>query len=81
MYNTSMQTPYIITRYDPMSVIGQEYPRAAELLAEYGLHCGNCLGNEENTIEASAKMHNMSEEEMKEMIAEINAELQKDDEK
>ncbi len=73
-----MHSSYIITRYDPMNVIGQECPRAAELLAEYGLLCGNCLGNEENTVETSAQMHKMSEEDLLEMIEEINEELRKD---
>ncbi len=71
-------SPYVITRFDPVSIIGQECPRAAELLAEYGLHCANCYANENDTLETGAEMHNMTEEEMLEMIDEINTQLEKE---
>ena len=69
---------FVLTRYDQMTSIMQECPRAAELLAEYGLHCVNCFMNEYDTLETGAQMHGMSEEEMLEMIEEINEQLEKE---
>ena len=69
---------YVITKFDPLSVILQESPRAGELLAEYGLHCVSCFANEFDTIATGAEMHNMSDEEVDEMIDEINEQLDKE---
>lgn len=71
-------SPYVLTRYDPLRVVMEECPRAAELLAEYGLHCVNCFANEYDTLEMGAQMHEMEESEMLEMIDEINTELEKE---
>ena len=69
---------YVLTKFDLLSTITQECPRAAELLAEYGLHCVSCFANEYDTLETGAQMHGMSDEEMQEMIEEINEELEKE---
>ncbi|HVA97061.1 MAG TPA: hypothetical protein VND99_05395 [Candidatus Acidoferrales bacterium] len=69
---------YVITKFDPLSVILQECPRAAELLAEYGLHCVSCFANEFDTIATGAEMHAMSDEEVDDMIDEINEQLDKE---
>lgn len=61
-----------------MREIIKESPRAAELLTEYGLHCVNCFANEYDTLEQGSRLHNMSEDEMMEMIDEINAQLEKE---
>lgn len=73
-----MNGAYVITKFDPLSVILNECPRAAELLAEYGLHCVSCFANEFDTIATGAEMHNMTDEEVDEMIDEINTELDKE---
>lgn len=70
--------PYVITRFDALSIILEECPRAAELLAEYGLHCVNCFANQYDSLETGASMHNMTEEEMQAMIDEINTQLEKE---
>lgn len=70
--------PYVITRYDPLSIILQECPRAGDLLAEYGLQCVNCFANEYDTLETGAQMHDMTEDEMITMIDEINTQLEKE---
>ena len=36
-------SPYVLTRFDPLSIIMQESPRAVELLSEYGIHCVSCF--------------------------------------
>jgi hypothetical protein len=73
-----MQGAYVITKFDPLSIVLQECPRAGELLAEYGLHCVSCFANEFDTIATGAEMHNMSQEEVDEMIGEINGQLDKE---
>ncbi len=72
------KAPYVITRFDALSIILEESPRAAELLAEYGLHCVNCFANQYDSLETGASMHDMSEEEMQDMIDEINTQLEKE---
>jgi hybrid cluster-associated redox disulfide protein len=69
---------YVVTKYDLLGTILQESPHAAELLAEYGLHCINCFANEFDTLEMGAQVHGMSDEEMQEMINEINEQLEKE---
>lgn len=69
---------YVLTKFDLLGVIMQECPRAAELLAEYGLHCVSCFANEYDTLEMGAQVHGMSDEEMQEMIEEINEQLEKE---
>jgi hypothetical protein len=71
-------SPYVITRYDPLSIILQECPRAGDLLAEYGLQCVNCFANEYDTLETGAQMHDMNEDEMMAMIDDINTQLEKE---
>lgn len=56
----------------------EECPRAAELLEEYGIHCVGCFFSENDTLETGGAMHNMSDEEVDEMIEEINGELEKE---
>ncbi len=72
------QGAYVITKFDPLAVVLLECPRAGELLAEYGLHCVSCFANEFDTIATGAEMHNMSQEEVDEMIDEINGQLDKE---
>lgn len=69
---------YVITRYDQLSIIMEECPRAVELLTEYGLHCASCFASGFDTLEIGAQMHNMTEDEMIEMINEINTQLEKE---
>ncbi|MEK7571915.1 MAG: disulfide oxidoreductase [Patescibacteria group bacterium] len=69
--------PYLLTKYSVLGDVAVESSRAAELLAEYGLHCANCFANGFDTLENGAKVHGMSDQEMEEMIDEINEELAK----
>lgn len=72
------QGAYVVTKFDPLSIILTECPRAAELLAEYGLHCVSCFANEFDTIATGAEMHAMSDDEVDDMIDEINEQLDKE---
>jgi hypothetical protein len=73
-----VNSAYVITKFDPLKTVVDECPRAGELLADYGLHCVNCFANEYDTIETGAQMHNMTEEDVDEMIDEINEQLDKE---
>lgn len=73
-----MSEPYVVTKYDLLGMLMQECPRAAELLAEYGLHCVSCYMNDFDTLETGAQIHGMTDEEMDEMINEINLQLEKE---
>jgi hypothetical protein len=70
--------PYVITKFDKVTIFTEECPRAAELLAEYGIHCVGCFFGENDTLETGARMHNMTDAEMNEMIDEINTQLEKE---
>lgn len=73
--NTS---PYVLSKFDLLGTIMEECPKAAELLAEYGLHCISCFANQFDTLEMGAQVHGMTEEDLDEMIQEINAELEQE---
>src|SRR5258706_15244507 len=78
-HSQSKQTsPYVITKFDLLGTILEECPRAAELLAEFGLHCISCFANQFDTLEMGAQVHGMTDEEMQDMIDEVNAELEKE---
>ena len=76
--STQLTSEYVLTRYDSFSVILEECPRAGELLSDYGLHCASCFLNEYDSVEVGADSHGMTEEEMLEMLAEINGQLEKE---
>lgn len=75
---TNQSAPYVITKFDKVNIIMDESPRAAELLAEYGIHCVGCFFSEDDTLETGGQMHGMTDEEVDEMIDEINTELEKE---
>lgn len=70
---------YVLTEDTILSQIVSESPRTAELLSEYGLHCVNCFASTFDTLETGAQVHGMSNDEMKQMIDEINAQLSKEE--
>lgn len=73
-----MAGPYVLTKSDLLINIGQDCPRAAQLLAEYGLHCLTCFLREYETLEIGAKVHGMTDYELDNMIKEINKQLKKE---
>lgn len=48
------------------------YPETAEVLTDYGLHCVGCIASGFDTIEMGAKIHQLSEEEIDEMLERVN---------
>ena len=73
-----MTGPYILKKSDQLINIGQDCPRAAQLLTEYGLHCLTCFLREYETLEIGAKVHGMTDDELDNMIKEINKQLKKE---
>jgi len=49
-----------------------KYPEAAEVLTDYGLSCVGCFASSFDTIEQGAKIHQLDDEELDEMIGRIN---------
>lgn len=49
-----------------------KYPEVAEILTDYGLHCVGCFASSFDTIEMGAKIHQMTPEEIDEMIERVN---------
>jgi hypothetical protein len=74
----NQSAPYVITKFDRVNIITEESPRAAELLAEYGIHCVGCFFSENDTLETGGQMHGLTDSEVDEMIDEINTQLEKE---
>lgn len=53
-----------------------KYPQTAEVLIEYGLHCIGCAASAYDTIEAGAKMHALTDQEIDDMVAQMNSMLE-----
>jgi hybrid cluster-associated redox disulfide protein len=68
---------YAIKKESLISEITEKSPKAIELLTEYGLNCATCFLNQFDTVEGGAKLHGMTDAEIKRMIKEINEELNK----
>ena len=75
---TNSNSPYVLTKFDILLNVSQESPRAAELLAEYGLHCLGCFFSEYDTLEMGAQVHGMGVDEIDSMVSEINIQLEKE---
>jgi hydroxylamine reductase len=73
-----MQNPYVLSKFVLLADVARDCPKAAELLAEYGLHCLSCFASEIDTLEQGAQVHGMKDEEFDEMVNEINNELEKE---
>jgi len=69
---------YVIKKNTLISDITKDCPRAIELLTEYGLSCATCFLNQFDNVEAGAKLHGMTDMEIKRMIKEINEVLKKE---
>lgn len=61
-----------ITKNMNLGEVVFKYPEAAEVLTDYGLSCVGCFASSFDTIEQGAKIHQLSDEELDEMIERIN---------
>ena len=62
----------IITKDMNLGEVVFKYPEAAEVLTDYGLSCVGCFASSFDTIEQGAKIHQLDDEELNEMIERIN---------
>ncbi|HSX39270.1 MAG TPA: DUF1858 domain-containing protein [Candidatus Saccharimonadales bacterium] len=49
-----------------------KYPKLAEVLLDYGLHCVGCAANSFDTIEMGSRVHGMTDEEINDMVVRLN---------
>lgn len=62
-----------ITKDTNLAQLTAKHPQAARVLNdEYGLHCIGCFASSFDTLEAGAKIHGMSEEEVEKMMERLN---------
>lgn len=70
-----------VTKEMPINDIINNFPDVVPLLMGYGLHCVGCHFSGLDTLESGAKLHGMSDEEIKMMVKDCNElleELQKE---
>lgn len=65
-----------ITKEMNLGEVVFKYPEAAEVLTDYGLSCVGCFASSFDTIEQGAKIHQLSDEELDEMLERINEVIQ-----
>lgn len=61
-----------ITKSSNLAEVIYEYPRTAEVLNAFGLHCVGCFASAYDTIEEGAKVHGLSDEEIEKMVEKVN---------
>lgn len=61
-----------ITKDMNMADVLFKYPEVAEVFMDYGLHCVGCFAASFDTIEAGSKAHQLSDEEIEEMVSRAN---------
>lgn len=61
-----------VDRQTNIAEIVFDYPKVAEVMLAYGLHCVGCFASQFDNIEQGAQIHGMDADEVDEMIAEIN---------
>ena len=66
------ETEIKITKEMNLGEVVFKYPEAAEVLTDYGLSCVGCFASSFDTIEQGAKIHELSDEELDEMLERIN---------
>ena len=62
----------IITKDMNLADVIFKWPDTAEIFLDYGLHCVGCIAAGFDTIEVGAKVHNLTEEEIEEMMTRVN---------
>ena len=62
----------LITKEMNLADVVFKYPEVAEVLMDYGLHCVGCIAAGFDTIEMGAQVHQLSDQEIGEMMARAN---------
>lgn len=50
----------------------EKYPKAADILVEYGFHCIGCALAQFETIEQGTKVHGLGSKELKKLMEELD---------
>jgi hybrid cluster-associated redox disulfide protein len=70
--NAHLKAKNKVSKDTNLASLLSEYPETAEILLDYGLHCVGCFANSFDTVEAGAKIHGFTNEEVDEMIDRLN---------
>jgi hybrid cluster-associated redox disulfide protein len=62
----------VITKDANLGKTVMQYPEIVEVLLDYGLHCVGCIANTFDSIEAGAKVHGLTDEDIEEMLERVN---------
>jgi hybrid cluster-associated redox disulfide protein len=61
-----------ISRESNLAEVVFKYPKAAKVLLDRGMHCVGCVAAQFDTIEAGAKAHGFSDEDVESLVAHLN---------
>lgn len=64
--------PIKVTKDYNLLQLLDEYPDLAEVLNDFGLHCAGCAFSAFDSIETGAKVHQLDDDEIQEMVTRIN---------
>lgn len=70
--NKENKTEQLITKDMNMADVIFKYPETAEVFTDYGLHCVGCFASSFDTLEMGAQVHQLSDEEIEEMVERAN---------
>lgn len=62
----------LITKDMNLAEVVFKFPDVIEIFTDYGLHCVGCFASGFDTIEMGAKIHQLSDEEVDEMVSRAN---------
>jgi len=62
----------LVTKDTNLGEVLLKYPKVAEVLLSYGLHCVGCPVSGFDTIENGAKIHGLKSNEVEELVQRIN---------
>ncbi|MFA4873026.1 MAG: iron-sulfur cluster assembly scaffold protein [Patescibacteria group bacterium] len=65
-------SPVVVNKEMNISELVARWPETRMVLSEYNLHCVGCHASSFDTLEAGAKVHGMSEDEINQMMDDLN---------
>lgn len=70
--NKQKETKSMITKEMNLADVIFKWPQTAEVFTDYGLHCVGCIASGFDTIEMGAQVHQLTDEEIEEMVSRAN---------
>jgi hybrid cluster-associated redox disulfide protein len=61
-----------VKKEDNLADVLFKHPEVGEVLLDYGLHCVGCAFSAADSLEAGAKAHGLSSEDIKELVDRVN---------